>query len=296
MNKPLIIILGPTASGKTAMSLELAKKFKGEIISADSRQIYKEMNIMTAKEPSESIDGVYNINGIPHFGIDVVKPDDDYTLADWLPYARQKIDEIHERGSIPILVGSNPLYISAVADGYILANEEQNPARREELSNMTLDDLILILKKLNPTKLTGLDTHNPIRIIRAIEMEETNSPGPDRETPPYKILMLGIEINREKLYDRINKRVDQMITNGGLEEAKSLYEKYGTDHVSMSGIGYQQLNEYFQDKISLNEAIDNIKQASRNYAKRQLTWWRKDERINWINSIKDAKLKISKFL
>ena len=284
--QPLIVIVGPTASGKTALSIELAKEFNGEIISADSMQIYKGMSVATAKPTIEEM------QGIKHYLIDFLEPETDFSVADYVKLARDAIDEIAKKGKIPIIVGGTGLYISSLIDNVKFDDTCSNTEIRDELyaiakekgNNYLWNELL----KIDPETAGKVHENNLSRVVRAIEVfRETGIPisqhkiNSRAEESPYEPVMIGITFkDRNKLYERIEKRVDLMAENGMLEEAREIYSshKLATEH---QAIGYKELIPYFENKATWEECLDKIKLETRHYAKRQLTWFRRDERINW---------------
>lgn len=284
--QPLIVIVGPTASGKTALSIELAKEFNGEIISADSMQIYKGMSVATAKPTIEEM------QGIKHYLIDFLEPETDFSVADYVKLARDAIDEIAKKGKIPIIVGGTGLYISSLIDNVKFDDTCSDTEIRNELyaiakekgNNYLWNELL----KIDPETAGKVHENNLSRVVRAIEVfRETGIPisqhkiNSRAEDSPYEPVMIGITFkDRNKLYERIEKRVDLMAENGMLEEAREIYSnhKLATAH---QAIGYKELIPYFENKATLDECLDKIKLETRHYAKRQLTWFRRDERINW---------------
>ena len=284
--QPLIVIVGPTASGKTALSIELAKEFNGEIISADSMQIYKGMSVATAKPTTEEM------QGIKHYLIDFLEPETDFSVADYVKLARDAIDEIAKKGKIPIIVGGTGLYISSLIDNVKFDDTCSNTEIRDELyaiakekgNNYLWNELL----KIDPETAGKVHENNLSRVVRAIEVfRETGIPisqhkiNSRAEESPYEPVMIGITFkDRNKLYERIEKRVDLMAENGMLEEAREIYSshKLATAH---QAIGYKELIPYFENKATWEECLDKIKLETRHYAKRQLTWFRRDERINW---------------
>ncbi|MDD4352477.1 MAG: tRNA (adenosine(37)-N6)-dimethylallyltransferase MiaA [Candidatus Gracilibacteria bacterium] len=279
--KPLICLIGPTASGKTALSLELAKKFNGEIVSADSRQIYRGMDIGTAKISKEERQGV------PHHLLDIIDPDQDFSVAEFKRLAVEKIEDILQRGKVPFLVGGTMLYIDAVTKNFEIPEVEPDLELRKKLEAKELQLLVAELAKLDPEAAKSIDTDNPRRVSRALEyclktgknFSEAGSKGPKL----FDELILGIDLPREELYKRIDARVEEQLKNGLLAETKELAAKYTWDLPSMSGIGYKQMGMYLRGDLSLEEALEILKIDTRRYAKRQLTWWRGDERIRWIS-------------
>lgn len=269
----VIVIVGPTAVGKTALSIALAKKLKGEIINADSTQVYKYMNIATAKATPEEQEG------IPHHLLDIKELEEDYSVYDFQKDVREKIKEIHERGHMPILVGGTGFYIKASLYDYHFDEEEE----KENYDNFTTEELYSKLSKQDPK--TEIHPHNRKRIERALTyMKHHHQPYSEKEkteTCLYDVTWIGLTTDRETLYRRINDRVDVMIQNGLLEEAQMIYSTHIRSKAVMTPIGYKELFPYFEGTSSLEECVDKMKQHSRNYAKRQYTWFRNQMNITW---------------
>lgn len=283
----LIIVLGPTASGKTKMAIKLAKFFNGEIISADSRQIYREMNIGTDKiSPLEMED-------IPHYLINIINPDEEFTVAQYKKLAIQKIKEIQKRDKTPFLVGGTGLYIQSVIDNLSIPSVVPDLKLRHQLEEKSLSELQEMLKKLDFESFQKIDLNNPRRLIRALEVcLKTGQPFSQQTKkgkPLFDFVEIGISLSMDQLEQKINHRVDWMIKNDLIEEVKNLLSKYPADLPAFSGIGYQEIIQYLQKKISLNEAIQQIKIHTRQYAKRQMTWFKKDKRIHWVKNLEEAK-------
>lgn len=238
----IIVIVGPTGSGKTSLAIEAARRFDGEIISADSRAIYKKMDIGTAKPPKDERDSPdYLVEGVVHHGFDLVYPDEHFQAFDFKEFAEKKIEEIAARGKVPIIAGGTGLYVSGLVDNF-------------------------------------------------------DFEGGQAGEPKFDVLQIGIKRDREVMYDRINKRVDEMVEEGLVEEVRKLNDEYGCELKSMTGIGYRQICEYLNGKCSLEEAIEEHKKDSRRYAKRQMTWFKRDDRINWIGSMEEGIELIKNFL
>ncbi|MDD5626277.1 MAG: tRNA (adenosine(37)-N6)-dimethylallyltransferase MiaA [Patescibacteria group bacterium] len=314
--KKLIVILGPTASGKTDIALKLAKKFKGEIICADSRTIYKGMDIGTAKAMPK-IRNRYIINGIPHYMIDVVRPNQEFTVAQFKQKAIEIIDDIQKRNKTPFLVGGTGLYISSLVDNFDIPAIAPDKKLRSKLEKMAAkygpDYLWKKLIKLDPKAKKFIQKENLRRVIRALEVclktKKPFSQMRQKGEPLFKTLLIGINQPRPILYQRINQRVDKMIKSGLINEVKKLMKKYLPRRIrqlaekvgpvnlpAFSGIGYKEIISYLQGEISLIEAADLIKKNTRHYAKRQITWFKRDERIKWIKKINQAQVLIKKFL
>lgn len=289
MNNDLLIIAGPTAVGKSDLSVELAKKLNGEIISVDSMQIYKYMDIGSAKIPKEEM------GGIPHYLIDCVDPHKEFSVAEFKELATEKIKDIQNRGKLPILVGGTGLYINSIICNMNFAESDKDEAYREELEKIAEEHgneyLHEMLKDIDLESYNSIHFNNRKRVIRALETYKlTGKPFSSFKAKnsiyetSYNIYYYVLNMDREKLYDRINKRVDIMFEKGLLKEVKALKAMGLTDDMqSMKGIGYKEILYYLDGKISLEQCIEMIKQGSRNYAKRQLTWFRKDPRAIFID-------------
>ena len=274
MNK-IIVIVGPTGVGKTKLSIELAKKLNGEIINADSTQVFKGMDIATAKVTEEEK------NGINHHLFDIKEITDNYTVFDYQKDCRLKIEEIIEKNKTPILVGGTGLYIKAALYDYKF-EEEKDINNYDEFTNKELYNKLL---QIDPNTL--IHKNNRKRVIRALNYyDNTNNTLSDKEKTDkllYDVIFIGLTTDREILYDRINKRVDIMLENGLLEEAKRIYDTNIRSKAVLTPIGYKELFEYFDGKSSLEESIELIKQRSRRYAKRQYTWNNHQIPVNWFD-------------
>lgn len=272
----IIVITGPTGVGKTKLSIELAKKLNGEIINADSTQVYKEMDIATAKVTKEEQKEVI------HHLIDTKNITDLYTVFDYQKDCRQKISEIEKKNKIPIIVGGSGLYIKAALYDYKF--EEENNVNND-YDNHTTEELYIKLKNIDDN--TIIHPNNRKRIIRALNYyNNTNQKLSDKEKSNkllYNAIFIGLTTNRDNLYDRINKRVDGMVENGLIEEAKKMYDTNIRNKAILTPIGYKELFDYFDKKKTLEEAIEIIKQKSRRYAKRQYTWFNNQMSIKWFN-------------
>ena len=294
--KNVIAIVGPTASGKTALAVEIAKHIDTEIISADSRQIFKEFDIATAKPTVEET------QGIKHHLIDVVNPDEEFTVADFADRASKIMEKLFEQGKTPIVAGGTGLYFRILLENYDMPRVAPNKKLREELHKIEQEQgaeaLYNMLKELDPVLAQKMHPNNTVKIIRALEVCKTlnipMSQAQKKKTPLYDIKWLGLgHLNgkdRQMLYDRTDKRVDVMLEKGLEKEAHSLYEKYGKISSLMNTIGYQEFIEYFEGNITFDEAVNKIKQNTRRYAKRQLTWFRPNKEIEWLD-INDLPLK-----
>lgn len=291
---PLIVVAGPTASGKTGLAIEIAKCFGGEVVSADSMQIYKYMNIGTAKPTDEER------AMCPHHLIDFVEPDEEFSVADYTVLAHEKIADIYGRGKMPVMCGGTGLYINSVVNDVEFGEMESDEKLRAELSELGRKEggekLLEILREFDPISAERLHPNNMRRVIRAIEFYKlTGMPISHHQEMTKQIesryypVMFCINHERKSLYDRINLRVDMMIKDGLLDEVKRLMEMgYTKELNSMKGIGYKEIMDYYNGACTLDEAVENVKQSSRRYAKRQLTWFRRDKRIIMLDPI-DAK-------
>ena len=275
MKPKIIAIAGPTASGKTKMAIDLAKQINGEIISADSRYVYKGFDIASAKPTKEEQDG------IPHYLIDIVEPEIDYSVADFYDDAKIAISEILDKGKTPIVVGGTGLYFRVLLETYNLPRVEADIDLRNELELREKDDLLIELSSLDPVSYEKLKDANKRRIVRALEVTKILgkpfSEASIEKEPEFEVEWTMPKINsRDELYNRINKRVDFMAQNGLIEETQALLKKHGRIKNFISTIGYKEILTYIDGEATLEEALEKLKQHTRNYAKRQLTWFRKN--------------------
>ena len=288
LNKTKIItVVGPTASGKTSLGVEICKKFNGEVISADSMQIYKGMNIATAKP------AVGEMQGIKHHLIDFVEPDNEYSVASFCSDASKCVDEIVNKGKIPVIVGGTGLYVDSFINNISFLDNAFSESVRENLfkrlSEEGAQSLYNELKAVDPEASEKIHPNNSVKVIRALEVyycsgftisqqveQSKNNPS------DFDCLFIGLNFkNREILYNRINKRVDLMIENGLLDEARSFYDGK-TSSTSVNAIGYKELKPFLDGNLSIDECIENLKKSTRHYAKRQLTWFKRNNLINWF--------------
>lgn len=287
--KPLIILTGPTAVGKTEISLQLAKSIGGEIISADSMQVYRKMNIGTAKiKPQE-------MQGIPHYMIDEFEPDEEFNVTIFQKRAKKYMADIYERGKIPMLVGGTGFYIQSVLYDISFTENQEQDGFREEMEQFAkkhgIEKLHERLRKEDPESADQIHPNNVKRVIRALEYYHftgqkfsVHNEKERQKESPYQFLYLVLELPRQKLYDRINHRVDQMVQEGLVEEVQRLIEEgYSTDLVSMQGLGYKELVPYLEQNYSLEEAVYRIKRDTRHFAKRQQTWFRRERDVTMLN-------------
>ena len=284
---PIICVVGPTASGKTALGIGLAKALDGEIVSADSMQVYKGMPIAAAVPTNDEKEN------IPHHLMEFLEPEYQLTVAEYTRLAHKKIEEIKNGGKVPIIVGGTGLYVDSLVNNIRFTDEEFSPETREEYEKEYDknggEQMLNRLREIDPDIAEKLYANDKKRIVRAFEIYEntgitmTKQYENSREIPsPYDAVFIGINYkNREILYERINKRVDLMLENGLLEEARKFYEKSG-ESGGFQAIGHKEFYPFFKGEITFEEAVDRLKQQTRRYAKRQLTWFRKNEKINWI--------------
>ena len=289
MKQKLLVLGGPTAVGKTELSIKLAKELKGEIISADSMQIYKYMDIGSAKVTEQEMDG------IKHHLIDVIEPNVPFSVADFKEYGEIALKNILSKNKFPIIAGGTGLYINSLTCNMTFTEAEKDEEYRlylEKLSEEKGNDFVHeMLKEIDPISYKEIHANNRKRVIRALEVYKlTKKPfssfnvGEDFYKSDYDVYYYVLTMNRDKLYERINKRVDIMIEKGLLEECIKLREMgYTSDMQSMQGIGYKEILYYLENKISFGDAVNMIKQGSRNYAKRQLTWFRRDKRCIFLD-------------
>ena len=278
MNKPkLVAIVGTTASGKSSLGIELAKIFDTEVISADSRQIYKGLDLGTGKVTPEEIEGV------PHHMLDIIEPNTPYSLAEYQKAAYSVIDDIIARGKLPILVGGTGLYTRAIIEGYDISGIEPNLQLRKELENKTAAELVEILKNMGVTEIT--EPENPRRLIRQIEKAQGGNTNPPQNNPKYDVLQIGITFDRDILYKRIEERLDMRIADGMIEEIKGLLDAGATPEFMESlGLEYRYTTRYILGKYnSFEEYREELFKEIRHFAKRQMTWFRKEKNIVWVN-------------
>ena len=285
MKKTVVVIVGPTAVGKTKLSIDMAKKFNGEIISGDSMQVYRGMNIGTAKITEEEM------MGIPHHMIDIKEPDEEFSVADFKTLVQKHIDEISNKGKLPIIVGGSGLYIQGSLYNYHFSDrkrsQEITKKLEKELEEKGNDYLYNRLKEIDPNQAKKIHPNNYRRVIRALEVYEltgktmTAYHQAQNNTPLYQIIYIGLEMDRELLYNQINRRVDLMLEEGLEEEVYALYKQGFKNCQSMKAIGYKEFISYFENKQPLERSIELLKRNSRRYAKRQMTWFKNKMNVNW---------------
>ena len=283
----LLVIIGPTAVGKTNLSIEMAKQYNGEIISGDSMQIYRGMDIGTAKITKEEM------QGIPHHLIDIKEPEENFSVAEFQLLVRAKINEIAKRGKLPIIVGGTGLYIQSVIYDYQFSDVPGDEAFRLELEGRVKqignDALYKELQAVDPESAAQIHPNNVRRVIRALEIfhltGKTMQDYQRKQQPDlmYETALVGLTMDREKLYERINLRVDIMVKQGLLDEVKSLYNQGLRDCQSIQAIGYKEIYDYLDEKVTWDAAVEQLKQNSRRYAKRQLTWFRNKMNVKWFD-------------
>lgn len=284
---PVVAVVGPTASGKSRLAVELAKWLNSEVVSADSMQIYQEMTIGTAKITLEEMEGV------PHHMIDFLPVTSPFSVADYVSMAKTCLQEIHNRGKIPVLAGGTGLYVRSLLQNLDFSEGDHDLSLREELTELAnregVEPLMEELRRIDPESAERIEPNNLPRVIRAIELYRTTGKtmtqhlADSRRNPsPYQVCMIGLNYqDRSVLYDRINRRVDEMMAQGLLEEARILLQGEG-GKTALQAIGYKELKPYFDGERSLEESVAFMKQATRRYAKRQLTWFRREEKIHLL--------------
>lgn len=287
--KKLVVLTGPTAVGKTKLSIELAKRIGGEIISADSMQVYKHMDIGSAKIRPEEMENV------PHFLVDELEPSEEFNVVVFQQKTKQYMDEIYKRGHIPILVGGTGFYIQAVLYDINFSEDDDNHKIREELEALAkekgADYMHEKLRKIDPASADAIHANNVKRVIRALEyykltgqkISEHNEEQREKESP-YDFSYFVLNDHRELLYERIDKRVDEMVMEGLVEEVQKLKAMgYDRSYVSMQGLGYKEILSYLEGEIPLEEAIYILKRDTRHFAKRQITWFKHEKEVIWVN-------------
>ncbi|HCP08723.1 MAG TPA: tRNA (adenosine(37)-N6)-dimethylallyltransferase MiaA [Candidatus Moranbacteria bacterium] len=315
--RKIIIVLGPTSSGKSDVAIRLARKFNGEIISADSRQIYKGMDIGTGKVPRDSV-GIRSLRKgsdpyisavIPHYLIDIINPKTNFSAAQFKKKAEKIIEDIIKRGKTPIICGGTGFWIKAVVDNVEFPEVKPDRELRKRLGKESAEKLFLMLQKLDPERSKNIDAKNPVRLIRAIEICKAIGKVPKISEPkgsdPYGVgigslqfLQIGIDIPKEKLHGKIKKRLDKRWEQGMIKEIKELKEEYKLSwkKIQSFGLGYYWIPLFLQNKISKEELHERVYLAEKDYAKRQMTWFKRDKRIKWLKNYKQIEAEAEKFL
>lgn len=281
INPPLLIIVGPTASGKSDLAVKLAKKYNGEIISADSRQVYKGLDIGTGKITALEMDG------IPHHLLDVANPKKRYSVVDYVAHSKKALNKIVKNKKLPIIVGGTGFYIQALVDGVVLPEVPPNEKLRSELSSKTTTELFQIIQKLDPERAGSIDPLNARRLIRAIEIATALGGVPKiKNNPiPFTPIFIGLDVSPEVIKKRIHVRLMKRLNNGMIDEVERLHKDgISWKRLEELGLEYRYLAYYLQNKISKSEMIDKLYMEIWHYAKRQFTWFRADKRINWISA------------
>ncbi len=278
MKPKIIVIVGPTASGKTSLSLELAKKLNGEVVSADSRQVYKGLDLGTGKVTEAEMEGV------PHHLLDVADPKETYTVTDYVRDARKEISNISSRGKIPIVVGGTFFYIDALLGRSIPPEVEPNEALRAELEKKSAEKLFEILMEKDPERALTIDKDNKRRLVRALEIVDALGKVPNTKSEElYDATIIGISISKEKLKENIHKRLIDRLDKGMIEEVKNLHaNKLSYERMYELGIEYKYIAEYLEEKITKDEMMKQIELKSLQYAKRQMTWLKRDKSVKWV--------------
>lgn len=294
----LLVVLGPTASGKSDLAIQLAQKFKGEIISADSRQVYKGMNIGTGKVPRDKNTKYYS-SGIRHYLLDVADPKEYFSVVRYQELALESINNIFKKGKLPILCGGTGLYISAIIEGWQFPQVPPNYQLRQELEQLDTNELFEKLAKLNPQRAAIIDKNNRRRLIRALEIlsqQKTITPL-QKNPPPWDILILGIKKDKEELKKLIKLRLEKRLKEGMIKEVEQLKENgVSSKRLEDFGLEYRWLNRYLEKKINYEEMVDSLFRDIYHYAKRQMTWFKKISNVNWIFNEEEAIKLVSKFL
>ena len=310
----IVCVVGPTASGKTDVGIAIARAFDGEVIAADSRTVYKGMNIGTAKPDGERVMAAlsgssfmdlvgppaFMVDGVVHWGFDLVEPNQPFTVKDFQLFADKKIAEILKRGKLPVVVGGTGLYFKSLIDRPTYSSVVPNPELRLTFASMSNEEMAEAIGERDPDALTNIDENNRARLVRALEILMTTgrSLAQDRGYEPakYEALQIGMDVPREELFARIDERVAMMTAKGLVEEVRLLKDKFGCDTPAMSGIGYRQICEFFDGKIKLRDAIARIKFDTHHYAKRQETWFKADKRVQWVTSADQAVKTVQAFI
>lgn len=295
----IVCVVGPTSSGKTDLGIRLAQAFQGEVINADARQVYQEVHIGTGK-PSKGVSGIYHhrrtfmVEDIPHHLMDILPPQQLFTVAEWRQKAVDRIKAIIRRHHVPLVVGGTGLYIQALVDNYQIPEVAPQASFRDAMEVKTLDELVEMLRRTDPGAADVIDLKNRRRVLRALEVVtftghsfvEQRTPG----KPLVEALMLAPFQEKEMLHQRISESVDKMMQRGWVEEIERLHAQgVPWDAPAMSSIGYRELGMYVRGECTRDEAVEGVKRATRQYAKRQMTWFKRDKRIHWVKGFEEAK-------
>jgi tRNA dimethylallyltransferase len=308
--KKIVVVLGPTASGKTSWSKKLAQEFDGEIVSADSRKVYKYMNVGTATPegeqdwflaPQSYPQRCLLVEDLPHYLVNWIDPKSDFNLAKFQKLAKKYIELVHQKNKTPFLVGGSGLYIQSVVDNYNIPGVPPQENLRNTLAEFSCQEVLELLKKVDPESAENINENNKRRLIRAFEVSVSTSQPfsqlKDSNEQIYNTLQIGIKRDREELYERINQRVETMFERGLEDEVNNLREQgYDWSLSSMDSIGYQEFKGYFEGEKNLRQVKEDIKTNTRNFAKRQITWFRRDGRINWCENFSEAKKTVNSFV
>jgi len=290
-----IAVVGPTAAGKTKLGVEIARKFNGEIVSADSRQVYKYLDICTGKD-------LVDYREISYHLIDILEPNKEITVADFQKKAFSAIDKILRRKKIPVMVGGSPFYVYSVTEGWQFPKIERDEKLRKKLNKLSLQELRNILRKIDPAVFKKIDQYNPRRLIRAIEICKISGKNFEKSKPKanprYDCLFLGIKFSNEELKERIQKRLKQRLREGMIEEVKNIIaaKKVGYAELERMGLEPRFIAYFLQKKISREELENLLLKNIYHFAKRQMTWFGKDKRIHWVNNFKEARKMVTNFL
>ena len=296
MKPTIVCVVGPTAVGKTALSIEIAQRFNGEVISGDSMQVYRGMDIATAKVTQEEQ------QNIPHHLLDILEPDEGFSVFDFKSRVTRLITDMSERGRLPIIAGGTGMYLDSLIRDYALSEEKRDPEYERkieaDIENFGIDVVYNRLVEVDPVQAKKTHKNNVRRVIRALEVYDrtgqtmTEYQQTQQAASPYNVILIGLDMDRTLLYARINARVDLMVENGLFEEARYFYDLGLKDAPSMRAIGYKELIGFFEGTCSKEEAIDLLKRNSRRYAKRQLTWFRNKMDVKWYTLTPETKNEI----
>lgn len=290
----IVVILGPTASGKTSLSIKLAKRFSGEIISADSRQVYKGMDIGTGKVTKEEMQGT------PHYLLDVVSPKKIFDVAQFKVLAEKAIEKILKKNKLPIIVGGTGFYIQAIVDNISIPEVKPDWNLRKKLVKKPVSELYKMLQKLDPARARNIDKNNPRRLIRALEIVlKSKRPVPplSQEKPKFKALILGVKKDQKELRSLIEKRLLKRLNEGMIDEIKNLH-KSGVSFKRLEefGLEYRYVAQYLQKKLEYKEMVSRLQKEIEHYAKRQMTWFKRDKRIKWVKNYKEAEKLVNTYI